>query len=218
MRAGRAIVPVLLALVCLAGAATANARPVTNKKAIWGPLTLNGASAFKTYEQLGAGIYETAINWRETALRRPSHPGDPADPAYRWPSSVDTAVREARRHGMHVMVQLIFSPAWANGGRAGNWAPDDPRDLAHFAKAAARRYPDVRRWMIWGEPTRQPNFMPLAREHEGREGSHSRAGRRALRSATRECSMRATRALKRVRRSQYRHRRQLATRPATSRR
>jgi hypothetical protein len=134
---------------------------VTNKKAIWGPLTLNGASAFKTYEQLGAGIYETAINWRATAPRRPSRPGDPADPAYRWPTSVDTAVHEARRHGMQVMVMLIFSPAWANGGHPANWAPDHPRDLARFAKAAARRYPGVHRWMIWGEPTRQPNFMPL---------------------------------------------------------
>ena len=121
------------------------------------------ASAFNTYQQLGAGIYETAISWRETAPRRPSRPGDPSDPAYRWPSSVDTAVREARRHGMQVMVMLIFSPAWANGGRPGNFAPDHPRDLARFAKAAARRYPDVGRWMIWGEPTRQPNFMPLTK-------------------------------------------------------
>ena len=30
--------------------------------------------------------------------------------------------------------------------------------------AAARRYPSVRYWVIWGEPTRRPNFRPLARD------------------------------------------------------
>jgi len=155
------MVAVLLAVICLTDATTAGARPVTNKKAIWGPLTLNGASAFDTYQRLGAGIYEMSLNWRDVAAARPARPGDPADPAYRWPASVDVAVREARAHGMRVLLKLAATPAWANGGRAANWAPDDPRDLARFAKAAARRYPEVRRWMIWGEPTRQPNFMPL---------------------------------------------------------
>jgi hypothetical protein len=141
--------------------AAAHARPITTKKAIWGPLTLNGRSAFNTYERLGAGIYEMSLNWRATAPERPARPGDPDDPAYHWPAEIDTAIADARRHGMRVMLQLIFAPAWANGGQPQNWAPNDPRDLARFAKAAARRYPAVRRWMIWGEPTRQPNFMPL---------------------------------------------------------
>ncbi len=197
MRAG-VILVVLLALICLTDATTAGARPVTSKKAIWGPLTLNGVSAFDTYDRLGAGIYETAITWRQAAPHRPSRPGDPADPAYRWPSDVDRAVAEARRHGMQVMIQLIFSPAWANGGRPGNWAPGDPRDLARFAKAAARRYPAVRRWMIWGEPTREPNFMPLARETPGRPLT-----RRQARAPQRYARMldASYAALKRVRRS-----------------
>ena len=34
---------------------------------------------------------------------------------------------------------------------------------ATFARAAARRYPGVHLWQIWGEPSRQNNFKPLPR-------------------------------------------------------
>src|SRR5262249_55940161 len=37
----------------------------------------------------------------------------------------------------------------------------DPRDFARFAAAAARRYPSVHLWMIWGEATREGNFHPI---------------------------------------------------------
>src|SRR4051795_3628333 len=32
----------------------------------------------------------------------------------------------------------------------------------NFLTAASRRYPSVRRWMIWGEPTRVDRFQPGA--------------------------------------------------------
>ena len=54
-------------------------------------------------------------------------------------------------------------PPWANGGRAPIWRPDRAQDFADFLTAAARRYPAVRRWMIWGEPNRADRFQPNAR-------------------------------------------------------
>jgi hypothetical protein len=36
-------------------------------------------------------------------------------------------------------------------------------DFADFAVAAARRYPAVHHWMIWGEPSKASNFQPLVR-------------------------------------------------------
>jgi hypothetical protein len=35
--------------------------------------------------------------------------------------------------------------------------------MANFAVAAARRYPAVRHWMIWGEPSKTSRFQPLVK-------------------------------------------------------
>jgi hypothetical protein len=57
-------------------------------------------------------------------------------------------------------VQLNGTPPWANGGRANwEWAPRNASDFSSFAIAAARRYPSVHLWMIWGEPIR--TFLPI---------------------------------------------------------
>ncbi len=55
---------------------------------------------------------------------------------------------------------MATAPPWANGGKAPIQAPDNPQDYADFITAAARRYPGVRRWMIWGEPNRDDRFQP----------------------------------------------------------
>jgi hypothetical protein len=68
---------------------------------------------------------------------------------------------------MQVAIRLIGAPPWANGGKPWNWAPTDPREFAAFAQAAARRYPSVHQWMIWGEPTRVGAFQPLVPEIHG---------------------------------------------------
>jgi hypothetical protein len=61
------------------------------------------------------------------------------------------------------MLQIIGAPPWANGGHTDwSWAPRNPQDFATFAAAAARRYPSVHLWMIWGEPTHPGNFQPIA--------------------------------------------------------
>jgi hypothetical protein len=134
----------------------------TPKKSVWGPITLNGKSLFPTYHDLGAGIYQTQAHWDQIApTTRPEDPTDPNDPAYLWPSYLDFAVREAGKHRMRVMIQIIGTPWWANGGQHWSWAPHQPSDFADFATAIAVRYPRVQLWMIWGEPNRRPNFKPL---------------------------------------------------------
>lgn len=134
------------------------------KKSIWGPLTLpGGASAFPLYERLGVDVYQIQLSWIDAAPVRPADPGNPADPAYQWPAQLDEALGAARRAGIEVaiMIKGRGTPGWANGGRDPSWAADDPDDLASFAAAASRRYPDVRFWMVWGETTQLNNFNPM---------------------------------------------------------
>ena len=57
--------------------------------------------------------------------------------------------------------------------------PRSAGDLADFLTAASRRYPGVNRWMVWGEPTRQANFMPLDPETPGKPLTRSEARGRA---------------------------------------
>ena len=141
----------------------------TLKKSIWGPLEVGGVSQFPIYEELGVGIYQTPLAWDWVApKRRPRRPTDPRDPAYTWPTDIDRAIKEGERHGIRVAVTLTQSPKWANGGKHRKWTPRRPADFAAFAKAAAKRYPGVRYWMIWGEPTRTANFQPLTPETRNR--------------------------------------------------
>ncbi len=144
--------------VALALPATADARTT---KSIWGPVRLpGGASAFPVYRDLGVDTFQYALTWSHAAPSRPSQPADPADPAYHWPPELDEAIRLGRRYGVKVAVLVNASPPWANGNRSPAWAPD-PREYAHFLTAAARRYPTIRTWMIWGEPNRAAVFQPL---------------------------------------------------------
>ncbi len=165
MRASRllAIAACLLALA----AAAPSAQAATLSKGFWGPTQVDGVSQFPIYEDLGVTVFQMAISWAEVAPTRPRNPRDPADPAYVWPPDVDYAIREAKAHGMRVLLMLISAPPWANSGRTPEYAPDRPSDFATFARAASVRYPSVRHWMIWGEPSRSNNFKPLVLQPYG---------------------------------------------------
>ncbi len=139
--------------------AIAEAAP-SRKKAIWGPVEVQGRSQFPLYAELGVGIYQATVRWDQVAPAPPERAQDPADPAYRWPAELDVAVREARRYGIELCLMLTGAPRWANGDRPANWAPR-PGPFATFARAAARRYPGVRLWLVWSEPTKGANFQPL---------------------------------------------------------
>jgi hypothetical protein len=162
-----ASVALLLALSAL-HPSPSHGRSPPQKKAIWGPVERDGLSQFPIYHELGVGIYQMSLSWADAAPTRPAAPADPTDPAYRWPAEVDTALAEAHSYRMEVLLLVSGSPPWANGGRAPRWAPRSPGDYADFMTAAARRYPDVRLWMVWGEPSKSSNFRPLSAVRSGR--------------------------------------------------
>lgn len=147
--------------VLLAAAALSASPASAFSKAIWGPTQRNGVDQFPMYHRLGVSIYEADLNWASVATSQPAQPTNPDDPAYHWPHDLAYVVRQTRRFHMRVLLQVIATPRWANGGKAWNWAPDRPADYARFVAAAAAHYPGVHLWMIWGEPTRTPNFEPL---------------------------------------------------------
>ncbi|MEA2469142.1 MAG: hypothetical protein QOE38_140, partial [Thermoleophilaceae bacterium] len=156
----------LVALAATFGAAapapaSAATRHISVKNAIWGPVEYGGKSQFPIYHDLGAGIWHSALDWNAVAPTRPANPRDPSDPAYDWPALLDEGVSEAAKYKIRVALQIRRAPEWANGGRPSSWVPTNVADLADFATAAARRYPSVKLWMIWGEPSRRDNFMPL---------------------------------------------------------
>ena len=161
------ILLILAAVMLLALPASADAAP-SRKKAIWGPATVNGRSQFPIYRDLGVGIRQDRVNWSHVARTRPANPRDPLDPAYNWPEGLDDAIAQGRRFGIQTSLVLTESPRWASGHSSPRWAPRQPSDFADFAFAASLRYPSVRHWLIWSEPTRAENFMPLIHEKRDR--------------------------------------------------
>ncbi len=137
-------------------------------KAMWGAVYRNGVNQFPLYHQLHVSIYEADLVWSDVAPTRPRQAANPNDPAYSWPVEIQQAVTLARRYHMRVLLQIIFAPRWANRRHARNYPPVNPADYAAFATAAARRYPSVHLWMIWGEPSRHPNFAPTKLVPPGR--------------------------------------------------
>lgn len=167
--------------VAEAGKAKRSAPGPTVKKSVWGPITHNGRSMFPVYRDLGIGMYSIQARWEMVApTTRPANPTDPGDPAYQWPAYLTEAIEGALANGMQVQVLLMGTPPWANGGRSWKWAPHRTQDFADFATAAARRYPGVRHWMIWGEPNRKPNFGPFTPSNSAR-GPLNKAQQRAPR-------------------------------------
>ena len=158
----------MAAALAFGGAGVAHAKTVDGKKAIWGPVRVGGVSQFPIYQELGVSIYQTGIDWSAVAPTRPTDPGNPADTAYRWPAELDDAISQAALFHMRVLIEVNGAPGWANGGHPSSWAPRNPSDYAAFVAAAARRYPTVHLWLIWGEPSKAENFQPLVHVTFGR--------------------------------------------------
>jgi hypothetical protein len=137
----------------------------------------NPAQAFQTLRALKVQVLRVNLYWGGTqwavANKKPTDASDPGDPAYNW-SLYDRLVQYAHNYGVSVMFSILFTPSWANGGKARTVAPTNPKDLQQFAYAAAERYsgfwvppswqqnsslgigntalPFVGRWTAWNEP------------------------------------------------------------------
>jgi hypothetical protein len=129
----------LLTLALVAFSATSAHAAVTTKKAIWGPLEIDSESQFPVYRELGAGIYQTTLDWSQVASLEPLDAKDVDDPSYEWPDEIDTAIAEAKRAHIAVAVTITGTPSWSK--KTG--------DLATFAGVAAKRYRSVHLWGIW---------------------------------------------------------------------
>lgn len=165
----RLLAPLVVAAALSAVAAPPASAETTLKKAMWGPATFGGASQFPVYQELGVGLYQRTLHWDRVApSRRPRNPTSPSDPAYAWPASLDRMVRESGTHGIEMVIQVVGAPSWSNGGRSWQYAPRRLDDFADFLAAASERYPTVRHWMIWGEPSRRTTWRPFVSERRGR--------------------------------------------------
>lgn len=154
----RAAVVLIVGLIAQIGGAAPALAARSDAKAIWGPVSIGGRSQFPLYHDLGVGIYQITLNWATVAPTQPANPTDPTDPAYNWPAEISYAIQHAARYHMKVMLLVEFTPSWANGGQTMIYPPLDVSAWANFVTAAARRYPSVHLWMIWGEPNRQSQF------------------------------------------------------------
>jgi hypothetical protein len=134
-------------------------------------------TAFATLKSLKAQVIRVNLYWGGTkwavAKSRPTDPTDPGDQAYDW-AIYDRLVRYATQYNIKVVFSILFTPGWANGGKARTTAPKNFKDLQNFAYAAAERYsglwtpptwqqdpsnpttalplPKVSMWTAWNEP------------------------------------------------------------------
>ena len=112
-------------------------------------------------DELGVRVVRFSLRWNEIAKSSPAAPSNPEDPAYDW-SQVTPVLDGLRSHGIAVVLQLVGTPSWANGGKGANWMPSSATAFAGFASAAAKEYPWVRRWLIWNEPNQARWLRPTS--------------------------------------------------------
>jgi hypothetical protein len=131
------------------------------------------ANSFPVLKSLHVQIVRMTLTWGGpggVANKRPDHPADPADPAYDW-GRYDEAIERATDEGIAVLLTIVGTPAWANGGKGAQHAPTSASALRAFAFAAAERYsgtfldtssgkvlPRVSFWLAWNEPN-NPVFL-----------------------------------------------------------
>jgi len=125
-----------------------------------GPKAPGSGWNFGEFRTLGVRVWMSGISWASIATTRPANPRSPADPAYVWPADLDTALNKARAYGIEPVLYVNGFPGWSNGGRDPSWVATSPADYGDFMAAAVARYPQVRRWIAFSEPSQRLNFRP----------------------------------------------------------
>jgi hypothetical protein len=122
-----------------------------------GPGTLDARIA--ALSRIGVGAVRFTLHWNEIAATQPATPTDPQDPSYDWSSTSDVL---GALHAAHidVILQLVGTPSWANGGSGPNVVPRSGAAFASFAAAAAHEYPWVQKWLVWNEPNQARWLRP----------------------------------------------------------
>lgn len=117
---------------------------------------------FPQLRTLGVRTWSSGINWASIAPTRPADPSDPSDPAYQWPAGFDRTLDRAVANGIEPVLLVNGFPGWSNGGQD-TLHVSDPGSYATFMAAAVKRYPQVRRWQVFGEPSNPVNYLPQGR-------------------------------------------------------
>jgi hypothetical protein len=113
----------------------------------------------------GASIIHTNANWATIAPTRPANALNGDDPAYNL-ADLDQLVAASAQNGMRVMVTIVSTPKWANGGQTPNHMPKKLSDLTTFSRMLAARYNGlnghgtVSIWSVWNEPNLQLFLTP----------------------------------------------------------
>ena len=145
--------------------------------AIGDPIAFSGPRAFVALARTrgaGAAMAKIVLDWAQVAPKGRQRPADfeandPADPAYRW-DGFDALVKTTVKQDLEPLVVISNAPAWATRPPPGQDEPNwnvNPRALADFSEAAARRFsgtfkglPRVRYWQVWNEPNLSSFFNP----------------------------------------------------------
>jgi Glycosyl hydrolase catalytic core len=125
----------------------------------YGPGTLDQRLA--TIQSLNVPLVRFTIHWDQVAPTKPTDAASPDDPAYDW-RLADSILDGLRAYRLTPIVTLLGSPPWANGGKPSNYAPTHAADFGRFARAAARRYPWVKYWLVWNEPNQERWLRPAS--------------------------------------------------------
>ena len=107
-------------------------------------------SRVATLDSLGVDVVRFTLDWSQIERRRGVR---------NW-GAADDVLRALRARGIGAVVTLNATPRWANGGRSSNWAPTSGASFANFAAAAVKRYPWVKKWLIWNEPNQRMWLRP----------------------------------------------------------
>jgi hypothetical protein len=149
-----AVVAACLAAVLAVPGVSAHAAPTVRygiQDDAWlryGPGTLTSRVA--RLKSMGVSLVRINVIWNSV---------EPANGTYSW-SEYDELLGALHRVGIEPVLTLLSTPSWANGGKGTNVAPLDGTSFGAFARAAAVRYPYVRRWLIWNEPNQRRWLLP----------------------------------------------------------